>query len=155
MNNIIKIPLERAVGKTFFENRPLNDVFDAKAYKGMPGFVKDFLQLREVKSKDKDGNEIIKYNANPKRLQLLKAMPTSRAVSYLSTIFNKDLSGKTKWIYGTTGVKPTAVDLETTAYFKKKDQQMALEDLLQRSGVIKQFETNYIPKAKKGGFGGS
>ena len=155
MNNIIKVPLERAVGKAFFENRPLNDVIDAKNYKNMPDFVKNFLKLKEVKGVNKDGEETIKYNADPKRLQLLKALPTSRGVSYLATIFNKDLSKTTKVLYALTGVKPTAVDLETVAYFKDKDQQRALEDLLQRSGVIKQFESNYIPKGKKsGGFGG-
>lgn len=156
LNNIIKAPLERAVGKDFFRDRPLSEVVEANEYSKMPQFVKDFLELREVKSKDfKTGKDKIKYTANPNRLHILRQLPTTRGVSTLYNIYNGDVTPKSRLLYGTTGIKPRAIDLETEKYFKDKKQQDALEDLLLRSGVIKKFENVYIPKEKnKGGFGG-
>ena len=154
LNNIIKAPLERAVGKDFFRDRPLSEVIEANEYSKMPQFVKDFLELKEVKSKDfKTGKDKVKYTADPYRLHLLRQLPTSRGVSTLYNIYNGDVTTKSRLLYGLTGVKPRAIDLETEQYFKDKKQQDALEDLLLRSGIIKKFENVYIPKEKKGGFG--
>lgn len=156
LNNIIKAPLERAVGKDFFRDRDLNKVVEANEYSKMPQFVKDFLELREVKSKDfKTGKEKIKYTANPNRLHMLRQLPTTRGVSTLYNVYNGDVTPKSRLLYATTGIKPRPIDLETEKYFRDKKQQDALEDLLLRSGVIKKFENVYIPKEKKkGGFGG-
>lgn len=155
LNNIIKAPLERAVGKDFFRDRPLSEVVEAGEYSKMPDFVKGFLELREVKSKDfKTGADKTKYTANPYRLHLLRQLPTTRGVSTLYNIYNTDVTPKSRLLYGLTGIKPRPIDLETEKYFKDKKQQDALEDLLLRSGVIKKFENVYLPKEKKGGFGG-
>lgn len=151
INNIVRAPLERAVGKDFFRDRDLSEVIEANEYSKMPDFVKDFLELKEIKSKDfNTGKEKIKYTADPYRLHLLRQLPTSRGVSTLYNIYNGDVTPKSRWLYGTTGIKPRAIDLETEKYFKDKKQQDALEDLLLRSGVIKKFESVYTPKKGEG-----
>lgn len=155
LNNIIKAPLERAVGRDFFRDRPLGEVVEANEYSKMPQFIKDFLEIREVKSKDfKTGKEKVKYTGNPYKIHLLRQLPTTRGVSTLYNIYNEKVTPGSRLLYGLTGIKPRPIDLETEKYFKDKKQQDALEDLLLRSGIIKKFENVYIPKEKKGGFGG-
>lgn len=152
LNNIIKAPLERAVGKDFFRDQPISEVVTATEYKKMPQFIKDFLEFKEIKTTDyKTKEPKIKYTANPYRLHLLRQLPTTRGVSTLYNIYNEETTPESRWLYGLTGIKPRPIDLETEQYFKDKKQQDALEDLLLRSGVIKKFEDVYIPKSS--GFG--
>ena len=147
LNNIVKYPLEKAVGKDFFKDRPIKDVFYAQEYQKMPQFIKDYLGLRKVVSKDfKTGQEKVRYVADPNKLHLLRQLPTSRGVGYLYNIYNPDTSADTKGLYAFTGIRPSPLDIETIQYFKDKDKREELEDLLIRSGVIKRFENVYVPK---------
>lgn len=149
LNNIIKFPLEKAVGKDFFLNRNLKDIVEANIYKDMPKFIKDFIDFKEVKTTDKNGKPKIKYTGDPEKMHLLRQLPTSRGVSYLSAIFADETTNRSKLLYALTGIKPKPIDLETVEYFRNRDRQRELEDLLVRSGIIKRFETNYVPKTNK------
>lgn len=151
-NPIIKVPLERAFNKEFFRDRPLDDVIEATEYEKAPDWVKSFLQAKEIETTDKNGAAKTKLNANPYRLQLLRALPTTRGVSYLSSLFS-DTENTSKILSATTGLKPRPIDLETVQYFRDRDNRRELEDLLIRSGVLKRFEKTYIPKDAKKGFG--
>lgn len=141
LNPIFKVPLERAFNKDFFRDRPLDEVVEATEYQKAPQFIKDFLEVSEVPG----ANGKTKYNANPYRLQLLRNLPSARGATYLNAIFS-DTSDTTKILSATTGIKPRPIDLETVEYFRQRDQQRALEDLLIRAGVLKRFEKTYEPK---------
>jgi hypothetical protein len=144
LNPVIKVPLERAFNKDFFRDRPLNEVIEATEYQKAPKWVKDFLEVKEVTTKDKYGKPKTKYNANPLRLQLLRNLPSARGATYLNAIFS-DSSDTSKILSATTGIKPRPIDLETVQYFRERDQQRALEDLLIQAGVLKRFENTYVP----------
>lgn len=155
LNPIFKAPLERATGKDFFyrtsvggqtKGQDLESIVDAKQYSKAPNFIKDFLQLREVQSKNQDGSTKIKYTGNPYRLHILRNLPSSRGVGYLNQIFTDEQTRGTKTLNLLTGVKPRAIDVETVKYFQNRDNQRALEDLLIRAGIIKRFENTYVPK---------
>lgn len=145
LNPAFKLPLERAFNKDFFRDRPLTDVVEAGEYARAPEFVKTFLQAKAIEKKDKDGKVRTVYNANPYRLQLLRNLPTTRGATYVSAIFD---SGTTtsKLLNAFTGIKPRPIDLETVEYFRNRDRQRELEDLLIKSGALKRFETTYVPK---------
>lgn len=145
LNPIFKLPLERAFNRDFFRDRPLDEVVEATEYAKAPEWVKDFLQATPVEKKNKDGTRRTVYNANPFRLQLLRNLPTTRGATYMSAIFG-DASDTSKIFNAVTGVKPRAIDLDTVAYFRDRDQRRALEDLLIRAGVLKRFEQVYNPQ---------
>ena len=145
MNPIVKLPLERAMGKDFFRDRPLKEVVEAGEYVNAPGFVKSFLQVKEIERTNKDGTKKTVYNANPFRLQLLRNLPTTRGATYVSAIFD-ERGVPAKILSSFTGVKPRPIDLETVKYFRDRDAKRELEDLLIQYGVLKRFETVYKAK---------
>lgn len=145
MNPVFKAPLERAFNKDFFRDRPLTEVIQAGEYAKAPKIIKNFLQVKEITTTQKDGTKTVKYVANPYRLQLLRNLPTTRGATYVSAIFD-DRGTPSKILSAFTGVKPRPIDLETVEYFRNRDRQKELEQLLYQSGVLKKFETVYKPK---------
>jgi hypothetical protein len=145
VNPLPKAVLERGLNMDFFRNRKLSEVVEAGEYGKAPELVKNFLQVSGIKKTDKNGKEYTAYNANPYRLHLLRMLPSSRAVNYLSSIY-QPTSPTSKALNLGTGVKPKEIDLETVKYFRDRDNQKELEDLLVRAGVLKRFEKVYQPK---------
>ena len=146
LNPLIKAPIERAVDMDFFRNRDLKEVVEAGDYAKAPEIVKDWLEVREVEKKNKDGSTRITYTADPYKLHLLRQLPSSRGINYLGQIFSDEASTGTKWLNAITGFKPRPIDIETVNYFRDREKQRELEDLLIRAGVLKRFETTYKPK---------
>lgn len=156
MNPLLKAPIEIGIGKDSFRQRDLKDVYTANEYKLAPQVIKDLLEIKEVKKpvyKEKNGKPVvvgekIAYVADPVKLLIARSLFTSRGVSYLDQVFGGDMKGLVKALKVTTGIKPQQVDIESQKYFSEKDKQRALEDLLTRYGVVKQFTKTYVPKEK-------
>lgn len=154
-NPILKVPVEIGIGKDSFRQQDLQDVYDAREYKLAPQIVKDLLQLKEVQKdvfkKLPDGKLIkvgnrTQYVADPVRLLIARSLFTSRGVSYLDQVFGNDLKGFVKVLKTTTGLKPQQVDIQQQQGIKESQQKRALEDLLTRYGVTKQYTNTYLPK---------
>ena len=146
LNPIIKVPLEKAFGKDFFQDRPLKEVIDAKQYQILPEFIKDFIGFKEIEKKTKEGKTYSAYTADPEKLHILRNLPTTRLFAYLYDIYRPDLEGEARALNLLTAIKPKPIDLETVAYFRNRDKQRELEDLLIRAGILKQFTKTYVPK---------
>lgn len=146
LNPLVKAPTERAVNLDFFRNRELKTIIEAGDYAKAPEFMKEWLGLKEVEKKNKDGTTRITYTANPYKLHLLRNLPSSRGINYLGQVFSEETSGGYKWLNAITGFKPRPIDIETVNYFRDRDKQRDLEDLLIRAGVLKRFEKTYKPK---------
>ena len=146
INPLFKVPLERSFNKDFFRDRPLDEVVEATEYSKSPQFIKDFLDATPVEKKNKDGTKRTVWNADPKKLQLLRSLPTTRGAVYLHAIYDDKLTTRSKVLNALTGLKPRPIDLETVEYFRNRDRRRELEDLLIRSGAMKRFEKAYIPK---------
>jgi hypothetical protein len=153
-NPILKVPVELGIGKDSFRQRDLKDVYTANEYEMAPQFVKDLLEIKPVtkpiyqtiNDKSVKTGEKTAYIADPERLLIARSLFTSRGVSYLDQVFGNDLKGFVKVLKTTTGIKPQQVDIESQKYFNERDKQRALEDMLNRYGVVKKFEKSYIPK---------
>ena len=153
-NPLIKVPIELGIGKDSFRQRDLKDVYTANEYKMAPQIIKDLLEIEEVKKpiyKTVDGKAVkigekSAYVADPVKLLIARSLFTSRGVTYLDQVFSNDLKGFVKLLKTTTGIKPQQIDIEAQKYFSEKDKQRALEDLLTRYGVVKQFTKTYEPK---------
>lgn len=156
LNPMIKVPIERATGKDFFRKTDLKDVYDAKEYSNAPQFIKDWLKIKETKNTPiyKDGVATgefkTKYVADPMRLHIARNLFTSRAVSYLDTIFGEtELSPEANQWKIWTGIRPYEIDEELQKYFEDRNNSRELIDFLTRYGVIKTFDKAYIPKQEK------
>lgn len=156
-NPILKFIFERATGIDTFRSSggtitKTADVKTADQYANAPKLLKDWLQLREVKKaryvEGKKVGERIGYEANPQRLAILNALPTSRFVSTAGSLTSKEKTRGEKILGFFTGVKTYPVDIEQQGYFKNKEAREALTRLLEDAGVVKKFETTYIPKKK-------
>lgn len=153
MNPILKVPIEIGIGKDSFRQRDLKDVYTANEYKLAPKVLKDLLEIKEIEKpiyKTVNGKSKIignktAYIADPVRLLIARSLFTSRGVSYLDQVFSNDIEGFIKVLKTTTGIKPQEVDIEAQKFFNERDRQRALEDLLTRYGVTKQFTKTYTP----------
>ncbi len=157
LNPLIKAPMEKAFGKDFFQDRPIKEIIDAKQYQILPDFVKEFISFKEVPKdileKDKNGKlkktgTKMTYTADPEKLHILRNLPTSRLFGYLYEIYRPEdetVSGA-KALNLATGVKPKPIDLETVRYFRDKEKREELEQLLMRTGILKEFKNVYEPK---------
>lgn len=150
LNPLIKTPLEKAFGKDFFFNRPIKEIVDAKQYQILPDYLKKFIAFKEVPKKDKNGKEYVTYTADPEKLHILRNLPTTRLFGYLYEIYRpeEDTVKGAKTLNLLTGVKPKPIDIETVEYFRNRDKQRELEDLLIRAGVLKEFKKIYEPSKK-------
>lgn len=155
MNPLLKVPVEIGIGKDSFRQRDLKDVYDAREYKVAPQIIKDLLDIKEVQKdvlkKNAQGKlvkigERTQYVADPVKLLIARSLFTSRGVTYIDQLFGGDLKGFAKVLKTTTGLKPQQIDIEAQQSFKEKDQKRALEDLLLKTGKVRQFQRTYIPK---------
>ncbi len=157
MNPLLKVPIEIGIGKDSFRQKDLKDVYDAREYKLAPTTIKNLLNIKEVikpvYTKDSSGKlkktgEKTQYIADPTRLLIARSLFTSRGVTYLDQVFGGDLSGLAQFLKLTTGIKPQQVDIESQKFFKDRDKQRQLEDMLTKMGVVKTFTRAYVPKNK-------
>lgn len=154
MNPIVKVPVEIGIGKDSFRQKDLKEVYDAREYSNAPQILKDLLDIHEVEKDQykKIGGKLVKtgsykqYIADPERLLLLRALPTSRGVSYLDTLFDGDLNSFGRYLKLLTGVKPQEIDTDITKAVREKNMKRDLEDLLIREGELKRFQNVYQPK---------
>lgn len=154
-NPLLKVPIEIGTGKDSFRQKDLKDVYDAREYKLAPQIIKDLLNIKEVQKDVLDKNaqgklvkigERTQYIADPVRLLIARSLFTSRGVTYLDQLFGGDLTGFVKVLKTTTGIKPQQIDIEMQKAIKEKEQRRALEDLLVKTGKVKQFTKTYVPK---------
>jgi hypothetical protein len=145
LNPLIKAPLERAFGKDFFQDRPLDEIVDAKQYQILPDMLKQFIQFREVEKQTKDGKKYTAYTADPEKLHILRNLPTSRLFGYLYAIYQPESEVTTgaRMANLFTGIKPKPIDLDTIEYFRDRDKMRELEELLIRAGVLKEFKKTF------------
>ena len=155
MNPILKVPIEIGIGKDSFRQRELKDVYTANEYNLAPKIIKDLLSIKEVQKdvldKNKQGKlvkvgERTEYQADPIRLLIARSLFTSRGVSYLDQVFDNDLQGFVKVLKTTTGMKPQQIDIEMYKAIKDKEKRRALEDLLIRTGELREYRNVYEPK---------
>ncbi len=51
-----------------------------------------------------------------------------------------------KFLYGLLGAKAKNVDIEKERYYRNKDEQDAIESALEDKGLLRQYQSAYIPK---------
>lgn len=154
-NPLLKTPIELGIGKDSFRQQDLKDVYNAKEYALAPQLIKDLLLIKEVTKpilKKLPNGKFVQtgtqqqYVADPARLLIARSLFTSRGITYLDTIFNGDVTGFTKFLKLTTGLKPQEINLEMFRSLKERDQLRAIEDLLQKTGDVSIYRKAYEPK---------
>jgi hypothetical protein len=149
VNPYIKVPVEFGIGKDSFRQRDIKEVYTAVEYQDAPQFLKDYLRLKEVTKKSATGQTYTQYVADPERLAVVRALPTSRGFTYVNNIFNGDVEGFFKIMDALSGIKTTEVDPERQAGYTERQRQEALGDLLRRYGIVSEFNKLFIPSDKK------
>ena len=135
--------------------RDLKDVYDAREYKTAPQIIKNLLDIKEVQKpiyKKNAFGKLVKvgertqYVADPVKLLIARSLFTSRGFTYLDQAFGGDITGFAKGLKLTTGLKPQQIDIEVYKAIKEKEKRRALEDLLIKTGKLKEYRNVYQPK---------
>jgi hypothetical protein len=142
----IALPLQAAVKRNFFKDRPIDEDDNAAAFQNAPDFVKNYIGYTERKNKD---GSVRPVALNPMRLFILSNMPpTARVLSSIRQLEAQNVSGKLKLMQQLTGVKPYLADLEAEAAYDEKQKYRELQDLLDKAGIVPTFTKSFIPSNK-------
>ena len=150
MSPILKVPLEQMTGYSMFYGKPLSEVTNAAGYRYAPEAVRNFIGYQEVQWESKDGRKGTMYvSLNPERMNLLNSLPpTSRVISALKQVTNTDIDAGYRLLQQFTGLRPYTFDLDKEAKKRETEERKALEDILNKAGVIYKFEITGVPKNK-------
>ena len=141
---------ELTTGHDFYRDKPIKEVIYANEYNVMPQFLKDWLELKEKKVDytDDEGRRIkyTTYIANPYKLHLLRALPSSRAVATIGGIASEDLTMAGKLLKNTTGVRIYSVDIGKMEEKEQQEYLDEIEQILINYGEVAEFRRTWIPK---------
>ena len=149
---LIKFPVEKMSGYSFFHGKPISEVTNAAAFASAPEFLKDYVGFSEVQGTNKaTGEKFTYYTAlRPDRMHtILNLPPTSRTWSYLRSMQDTDLTTQAKWMGFLIGVKPESFDMDVESARREKENQKEMEELLKQAGVGYTFTRYILPKEKK------
>ena len=158
-NPILKFPIERATGTDIFRGRPITEIDNGQDLKAfldvMPKAVGDefkaLIQFKEIPNQPVyvDGKIVdrkSKYVANPFVLHWIRNLPTSRISSTVGYLTDDTSTIDQQLLKFFTGIKGFSIDQENQEYYKELTRSRELIDYLERMGVMKSKEINYIPK---------
>lgn len=145
---LVRLPLETATGYSWFQQKPVQDITNAAAFKSAPKVIKDYIGFTEVTGKKDNGEEFNWFvSLRPERMHvLLNLPPTSRVLSSLKQMQTADVSQQFRIAQQLVGIRPFTFDLEQQANLRERELKRRLEDLLTSARVTAKFQRTFIPK---------
>jgi len=151
LNPLVKFPLEAKLGHDFFREQKLVDINKIAPATGellmsekTPQWFRDVMNVQKVET-----DYGTKYYGSPKKLHLLRNIPTARFQNTLERMFDNDLNKVDKWLAFLTGARIYDIDVELQKYFKDRDMKRDIQDQLMQEGIGKELDIFYIPKPQK------
>lgn len=147
LSPILKVPLELAVDKNFYFDKPISDFDSAPqaVQKYAPKPIKDLLDYSE----EKIGGHTY-ATINPIKWHILSSL-FGRTFYTMDKLTNKDVSMAIKFLYTVLGLKGKAVDIEKQRYYSSKEAAEKLGEFLVGKGEAREFNRIYIPKEESRG----
>jgi hypothetical protein len=141
---IVAVPLQLATQRSFFYDRPLDEVDNAAAFKNAPDFIKEYIGFTTRKNKDGSDRFVA---LNPTRLFILSSLPpTARVQSSIRQLQDENVSGKLKTLQFLAGIRPYSTNTEINEATAEKRKFTELQDLLEDAGTAPTFKRSFVPK---------
>jgi hypothetical protein len=140
LSPFLRVPIEKLTGYNIFKEKRIDEDYYGKQYKNAPQFLKDWLELRE--NKTKEGK--VYYTLNPQKRYWLEVIG-SRGLSTALKVSNHTEDKKNLMTLITT-IARYDYDVEDLRKWSDAEKRRELEKLLLEAGEIKSFERMYVPK---------
>lgn len=139
---LIKYPIELATGKDLFRGQDIEkSTYVAKWLPEVPALAK-FLDVKAVPKKD----GTYSYIGDPYKLHFINTF-LGRIYSTAGANTDEKNTLAEKALYNLLGIKTKSFDVEKEKSYRERELKTRIEDLLEQQGVIRKFETPYIPNA--------
>ncbi len=141
---LIKYPIELATRYDLFRGQPIEkSTYVAKWVPEVPALAK-FLDVKAVPKKD----GTYSYIGDPYKLHFINTF-LGRIYSTAGANTDEKNSLAEKALYNLLGIKSKSFDIEKEKSYRERELKTRIEDLLEQEGVIRKFESPYIPNSSK------
>lgn len=153
VNPIIKVPIERISGHSFFTKKPIEESsYYTRTYPGvseLPG-IRDYLGTKEserdvYKGGQKTGEKQRVITVNPKRKHLLDAF-IGRTYTTVGKIGDDRKTFTERMTNALTGARVSTIDFGEQGYWQDRELMEQLQQQLIDMGYLKEYKSVYKPK---------
>lgn len=146
---MLKIPTELATGQDFFREAPISENKSGSRYSEYPEILKNVLGYKETEYTTKEGEKKLRKELDPIRAYLLENLPLIAPTNTMAKRVIESTKDPKYLINILSGGRIYEQDLDLAKYYKDKELQETIQDLLIQSGIGSQYEKFYIPEKVK------
>lgn len=164
MSPVLKMPLELSTGRNFFKEKQIAEDTRGDEFAVYPKFIRDWLEFNErTAGKGEDAFKITTVNPTKKyminQLEIFTGLSriTSQGIIQPMDTMIKILNGeelttveeRTALLRFLTGMRGFTVDIKAAQKAFENNQMDELIRILERNGLVRQFDIDFIPKDVK------
>lgn len=146
MSPIVRIPIEQATGYSFFRDKQIADVTNARTYKYAPQALKNFIGYDEAPYTKADGTQgIAEVSLRPERMNLIDNLPlATKPFTILNNLTNMDLTEGEKALTTMFGMGQSELNLTVLDKQRQAELRAKVIKVLTDAKVGREFHKFYL-----------
>lgn len=143
---LLRVPIEQATGYSFFKDKQIADITNARNYKMAPQALKDFIGYEDVTYTKADGTKgTAEVSLRPDRMNLVDNLPmATKPFTILNNLTNMDLTEGEKALSSMFGMGQSELNLTVLDKQRQAELRSKLIKVLTDAKVGNEFHKFYL-----------